>query len=140
MVRLGFGLLIAALLAGCITPNPRYPGQTRYYGVHVDLFFLEHGAPAAQQRTADGGMIYAWLSGRRSAYIPGRADSDLIGNTAWWEGYRNRWFTPSHECGVRIVTNPDKSIREVLLLDSGRGWWEHNVCRGIFGPAVPLPR
>ena len=53
------------------------------------------------------------------------------------EGYRIKWFTPTHECGVRIVTNPDKTIRDVLLLDYGFGWWQHTVCYGIFGPPVP---
>jgi hypothetical protein len=140
MFRLGLGLLVAALVAGCITPNSAYPGQTRYHGVHVDLFFLEWGAPVASHPTKDGGTIYLWFSGRDSAYIPGHTDTELIGNTAWWRGYsgfRHRWFTTSHECGVRIVTTPNKIIREVLLQDSPAGWWQHTRCYEIFGPAVP---
>lgn len=138
MFRLGLVLLVTALVGGCITPYATsYPGQSRYQGTHVDLFFLEHGAPVAARRTEDGGMLYVWFSNRRSAYIPGRTDTDLIANTAWWDGYRIRWFTPTHECGVRIVTNPDKTIRDVLLLDYGFGWWQHTVCYRIFGPPVP---
>ena len=140
MLRLGLSFLVALLLAGCMTANSEYPGRSRYEGVNIDLFFLEWGGPVASQPTPDGGQIFVWFSGRNSAYIPGRTDSELIGNTDWAQGYRGvraRWFTPSHECGVRIVTNYDKTIRDVLLLESPAGWWQHTRCYGIFGPPVP---
>lgn len=137
MLRLRIGLLLALFAAGCVTPNYNYPGHSRYHGVHIDLFFLEWGAPVSSHPAKDGGTLYLWYSGRNSAYIPGHTDVELIGNTAWWRGYRKRWFTPSYECGVRIVTTPNGIIREVLLQDRSVGWWQHIRCTEIFGPAVP---
>jgi hypothetical protein len=130
--------LVAGLLAGCTTPFAAFPGEPRYYGVSVDLFFLEWGGPVATHRTADGGTTYLWFTGRNSAYIPGHDDSELIGNTAWWEGHPVRYLNLNKECGVEIVTNPDRTIREVLVFNSSVGWWQVPRCYAVFGPPQPV--
>jgi hypothetical protein len=130
-------VLVVALLVGCSTSAPSYGWKSRYQGVHVDHFFLEWGAPVAQHTLKDGGMIYLWFTGRDSAYIPGHTDSELIGNTAWWRGYTLRTYAPMWECRVRIVANPDGTIREILMQDSSRHWWDVPRCNNVFGPPVP---
>lgn len=134
MFRLAATLLLAALIAGC-TSGGEYP-RSRYIGVPVDQFFLEWGAPVASHKLKHGWRMYLWYSGRDSVYLPGHTDSELIGNTAWWKGYKIKDFYHRIECGVRIVTSPDGVIQEILVHEDSRGWWEFSRCREVFGPAV----
>ena len=136
MLRCGLLVLVAALAVGCTTA-PSYGLKSRYHGVHVDHFFLEWGAPVSSHPLKDGGTIYLWYTGRDSAYIPGHADDELIGNTAWWRGYPIRNFTPSWECGLRIVANIDGSIREILVHRSSRNWWHFPRCTAVLGQPIP---
>ncbi len=135
MFRWRLLVLLTALVAGCTSVASQGPIISRYHGVHIDLFFLEWGAPVSSRELETGGQIYLWFAGRDSAYKPGHVDTDLIGNTAWWEGHRIRGFNPRIECGVRIVTFPDGTIRDVLVHESSKGWWEVGRCREVFGPA-----
>ena len=134
MFRLAASLVVAVLLAGC-TAGGEYP-RSRYIGVPIDQFFLEWGAPVAQHKLKHGWKMYLWYTGRDSVYLPGHADSELIGNAAWWKGYRIKDFYHRIECGVRIVTSPDGIIQEILVHEDSRGWWEFSRCREVFGPAV----
>ena len=133
------GFLAAVLVAGCTSVSTHYPIISPYQGVHIDLFFLEHGAPVSSQPLDYGGEIYLWFAGRHSAYKPGHVDTELIGNTAWWRGYRIKNYDPRLECGARIITNPDGTIREILMHESSKAWWEVPYCRSIFGPPVRQP-
>jgi hypothetical protein len=128
-------LVFAALLAGCTAAGGDYP-RSRYIGAPVEQFFLEWGAPVAQHKLKHGWKMYLWYTGRDSVYLPGHTDSELIGNTAWWKGYRLKDFYHRLECGVRIVTSPDGTIQEILVHEDSRGWWEFQRCREVFGPAV----
>jgi hypothetical protein len=136
MVKWAAKILVVALLVSCTTAQS-YGYRSRYQGVHVDHFFLEWGAPVASHKLKDGGKIYLWFSGRDSAYIPGHTDSELIGNTAWWRGYPLREYAPEWACRVRIVANPDGTIREILMHDDSRNWWQGPRCRAVFGPPIP---
>jgi len=129
--------LATALLAGCLTPPTPLAYRSKYYGVQADAFFLEWGAPVARRQLQDGSYAYLWFSGRNSAYKPGHPDSDLIGNTAWWEGYTLHKYMTSFECGVRIFTDPDGTITAILLRESNKGWYENLRCREVFGPPIP---
>ena len=135
MFRWGVIVLVAALVAGCTTAGS-YPIRSRYHGVHIDLFFLENGAPVASHALDFGGTEFLWYSNRDSAYKPGFTDSDLIGNTAWWEGYRDPDYDPRLHCGVRIVTDPYGYIREIRIHRDSRAWWEGPRCYQVFGPAI----
>lgn len=134
MFRLAATFIVAALLAGC-TAGGEYP-RSRYIGVPVEQFFLEWGAPVAKHKLKHGWKMYLWYTGRDSVYLPGHTDSELIGNSAWWKGYRIKGFYHRIECGVRIVTSPDGIIQEILVHEDSRGWWEFSRCREVFGPAV----
>ena len=136
MFRCWPGFLVGAVLAGCTSVSTYYPIISPYQGVHIDLFFLEWGAPVSSQPLDYGGEIYLWFGGRDSAYKPGHVDTELIGNTAWWQSYRIKNYDPRLECGARIVTNPDGTIREILIHESSKAWWEVPLCRKIFGPPV----
>lgn len=136
MLRLGLSVLIVALLAGCATPPTPYAFRSRYYGVPVDSFFLEWGAPVAKHKVPDGTMAYLWFARRDSAYDIGHTDSELIGNTAWWKGYSIKDYMTNLECGVRIYTYHDTTIRAVLLRDANKGWYEDLRCREVFGPPL----
>lgn len=136
MLRSGLALLSAALVAGCTSVATHYPIVSPYQGVHIDLFFLENGAPVSSHKLKNGGAIFLWFSGRHSAYKPGHIDTELIGNTAWWRGYRVPNYNPLLECGARIVTDPDGTIREILIHESSKAWWESPRCRQVFGPPV----
>jgi hypothetical protein len=127
--------MLAALLAGCTAVSGDYP-RSRYIGMPVKQFFLEWGAPVAKHKLKHGWKMYLWYTGRDSVYLPGHTDSELIGNTAWWKGYRLRDFYHRLECGVRIVTSPDGIIQEILVHEDSRGWWEFPRCREVFGPPV----
>lgn len=135
MAKWALVALVAILAVGCTT-SPGYGVKSRYHGVPVDLFFLEWGAPVSSHELQDGGTVYLWYANRDSGYIPGHTDTELIGNTAWYRGYKLRNFTPLSECGVRIVTNPDGTIRDVLLHKSSKGWWTSLKCSQVFGPPV----
>lgn len=135
MFKLAATLMLGVLIAGCTANGNRYP-RSRYIGVPVKHFFLEWGAPVAQHKLKQGWKMYLWYTGRDSVYLPGRTDSELIGNTAWWKGYRIKDFYHRLECGVRIVTSPDGIIQEILVHEDSRGWWEFSRCREVFGPAV----
>jgi hypothetical protein len=135
MTRAVLIILATALLAGC-TAASSYPIRSRYQGQHIDLFFLEWGAPIASHKLHTGGRIYLWYSGRKSAYKPGHSDDELIGNTAWWRGYRLKTYSHYMECGVRIVTAPDDTIVEILVHGDSIGWWQSWRCYRIFGPPV----
>lgn len=137
MLRWGFVLPLVVLLGGCLTPPDSHAFRSRYYGVHVDAFFQEWGAPVAKHGLPEGNRAYLWFSGRDSVYIPGHTDSELIGNTAWWEGYNLRDYMTASECGVRIYTDRDGFITAILLRDSNEGWWESLRCREVFGPPLP---
>ena len=139
ILKLFLAGLAAALLSACASVAGQHPILSRYHGVHVDLFFLEWGAPVSSHPLKFGGTEYLWYSGRNSAYRPGQTDTDLIGNTAWWEGYQLKMYDPRLECGVRIVTSPDGTIRELLVHQSSRGWWEVPRCARIFKRAGTLP-
>lgn len=134
MFKLAATFVLAALLAGC-TAGGEYP-RSRYIGVPVDHFFLEWGAPVAKHKLKHGWHMYLWYTGRNSVYLPGHTDSELIGNTAWWKGYRIKGFYHRIECGVRLVTSPDGIIQEILVHEDSRGWWEFSRCRAVFGPAA----
>jgi hypothetical protein len=41
------------------------------------------------------------------------------------------------ECRVRIVANPDGTIREILMHNSSRHWWDVPRCNNVFGPPIP---
>jgi hypothetical protein len=138
MSKLAATMLLALLAAACTSGAEPYP-KSRYIGTPVDQFFLEWGAPVAKHKMKHGWEMYLWYSGRDSVYLPGRTDSELIGNTAWWKGYRLRWFYHELECGVRIVVSPDGVIQEILVHEDSRGWWEFARCREVFGPAVATP-
>jgi hypothetical protein len=136
MARLAAIVLLAALLAGCTAAaDGDYP-RSRYIGAPVEQFFLEWGAPVAEHKLKHGWKMYLWYTGRDSVYLPGHTDSELIGNTAWWKGYRLKDFYHRLECGVRIVTSPDGIIQEILVHEDSRGWWEFTRCREVFGPPV----
>jgi len=135
MLRWALPVSLVALLFGCAT-SPNLGWKSRYHGVQADAFFHEWGAPVAKHKVADGTMAYLWFTGRGSAYVPGHTDSELIGNTAWWKGYTLNWYMTNVECGVRIYTYPDGSIRDVLLRTSNRQWWESLHCREVFGPPM----
>jgi hypothetical protein len=132
MLKLALACALAMLLAGCATPA-NLGWQSRYHGVPVEAFFAEWGAPVAQHKIYDGTTAYLWFTGRNSAYRPGRTDSELIGNTAWWKGYTLKEYMTNLECGVRIFTWPDGTIRDVLLREANAQWWEHYRCREVFG-------
>ncbi len=136
MFKVWPGLIVAALLAGCTTVSTYQPIISPYQGVHIDLFFLEWGAPVSSHHLDYGGEIFLWFSGRHSAYKPGHVDTDLIGNTAWWRGHRIKNYDTRQECGARIVSNPDGTIREILMHESTKAWWEVPLCRKVFGPPV----
>lgn len=130
-------LLLAALLAGCqggVSTGER--PQSRYQGAPVELFFAQWGAPVSSHRFGSDWTMYLWYSGRHSAYVPGHADSELIGNTAWWLGYPLPTFEPREECGVRLVVAPDGFLQEILVHNDAIGWWQRPRCRRIFGPPV----
>jgi hypothetical protein len=132
MLRLVLPSLFFALISGCATPA-NLGWQSRYHGVAVDEFFAVWGAPVAKHEIFDGTTAYLWFTGRNSAYRPGHTDSELIGNTAWWEGYSLKKYMTNLECGVRIYTWPDGTIRDVLLRESNKQWWESLRCREVFG-------
>jgi hypothetical protein len=129
-------LLLVALLCGCATPPTPLAYRSKYYGVQADTFFVEWGAPVSQRQLADGSWAYLWFMHRNSAYAPGHADSELIGNTAWWKGYTLEKYMTSFECGVRIYTHPDGTISAIFLKDSNKGWYEDLRCREVFGPPL----
>lgn len=135
MLRWALPVSFVALLFGCATA-PNLGWKSRYHGTAVDAFFQEWGAPVSKHKVADGTMAYLWFTGRGSAYVPGHTDSELIGNTAWWEGYNLKNFMSNVECGVRIYTYPDGTIRDILLKNSNRQWWESLRCREVFGPPM----
>jgi hypothetical protein len=137
MRTLKLALLIVVILAGCTTPPPFYEVRTRYHGLPVEVFFSEWGSPIASHKIKHHRTMYLWYSGRDSRYYPGHTDTRLIGNTAWWRGYRLHWWLPPLECGVRIITGPDHLIQEILLHESSAGWWEVQRCRDVFGPPLP---
>jgi hypothetical protein len=137
MPKLAAIMLLALLAAACTSGAGPYP-KSRYIGTPVDQFFLEWGAPVAKHKMKHGWKMYLWYTGRDSVYLPGRTDSELIGNTAWWKGYRLRRFYHRIECGVRIVASPDGIIQEILVHEDSRGWWEFARCRAVFGPAVAV--
>ena len=95
-------------------------------------------SPSTSSPTA--ASLYLWFTGRGSAYIPGHTDSELIGNTAWWEGYTLRNYMTNLECAVRIYTHPDGTISAILLKDSNKAWHENLRCREVFGPPLPWTR
>ncbi len=136
MLRSAATLVLAALLAGCVAAGGGDYPRSRYIGAPVDQFFLEWGAPVAKHKLKHGWKMYLWYTGRDSVYLPGHTDSELIGNTAWWKGYRLEDFYHEIECGVRIVTSPDGVIQEILVHEDSRGWWELPRCREVFGPPV----
>lgn len=126
-----------ALLAGCVAPNSQaVPPRSRYHGAPVETFFAQWGAPIASRAFGQGWTMYLWYSGRSSAYVPGHTDNELIGNTAWWQGYRLPDFDPRLECGVRIVAYPDGTIADVLVHEDIIGWWLVPRCRSVFGPPL----
>jgi len=137
MARWTLAFLGVILLGGCMTPPTPDAFRSRYYGVPADAFFAEWGAPVAKHSLANGGMVYLWFTGRGSAYFPGHTDSELIGNTAWWEGHSINGYMTALHCGVRIYTYPDGTIGQILLKDRNAGWWENLQCREVFG--APLP-
>ena len=138
MLRWALPCFLVALLSGCATPA-NLGWQSRYSGVPVDAFFAEWGAPVAKHKIYDGTMAYLWYTGRNSAYRPGHTDSELIGNTAWWKGYTLRKYMTNLECAVRIYTWPDGTIRDVLLKEANKQWWESLRCREVFGaPRRPV--
>jgi hypothetical protein len=120
MIRWAVPVAVVAFLFGCAT-SPNLGARSRYHGVPVDSFFYEWGAPVAKHKVDDGTMAYLWFTGR---------------STAWWEGYNLKYFMSNLECGVRIFTYPDGTIRDVLLKDSNRQWWEQLRCREVFGPPL----
>jgi hypothetical protein len=136
MTRWALSILLLALLGGCLSPPTPLGYRSKYYGTPVEDFFIEWGAPVAQRKVADGSTVYLWYTGRDSAYIPGRADSELIGNTRWWEGYTLEKYMTSLECGVRIYTYPDGTISAIFLKDANKGWYESLRCREVFGPPL----
>jgi hypothetical protein len=140
MFRWAFPVVLVALLCGCTTPPTPLGFKSRYYGVQADVFFTEWGAPVAKHKVADGGLVYLWYTDRGSAYVPGHTDSELIGNTAWWEGYTLRNYMTNLECGVRIYTDRTGAISAVLLKEANKGWYENLRCREVFGPPLPWTR
>jgi hypothetical protein len=138
MLKWALPVSLVALLLGCETA-PNLGWVSRYHGVPADAFFAEWGAPVSKHKVADGTMAYLWFTGRGSAYVPGHTDSELIGNTAWWKGYTLKNYMTNVECGVRIYTYPDGTIRDILLKDSNRQWWESLHCREVFGPPRRSP-
>jgi hypothetical protein len=134
MARL-WTLLLALALAGCVNNDAPFPGLSRYHGTDVELFFLEWGGPVAERDRKLPGKEYLWYSGRGSAYKPGHVDTELIGNTAWWRGYRQRFYNPLLECRVRLITDAYGVIEEIRPQDGSGGWWAR--CREVFGPPVP---
>jgi hypothetical protein len=137
MARWVHSILLLALLGGCTTPPTPLAFKSRYYGVPVDAFFVEWGAPVSKHKVADGSYVYLWYTARGSAYVPGHTDSELIGNTAWWKGYTLRNYMTELECAVRIYTNRDGTISAIFLKESNKGWYESLRCREVFG--APLP-
>lgn len=137
MLRRVLPVLFVGLLFGCATPAD-LGARSRYHGVPVDAFFAEWGAPVSKHKVADGTIAYLWYTGRNSAYVPGHTDSELIGNSAWWEGYLLRRYISALECAVRIYTWPDGTIRDVLLKEANKQWWESLRCREVFGPPMRL--
>jgi hypothetical protein len=136
MVRWMLPVLLAALLGGCMTPPTPLAYRSKYYGLQADAFFVEWGAPVSKRQLADGSWVYLWYTGRNSAYVPGHTDSELIGNTAWWEGYTLRKYMTNLECGVRIYTHTDGTISAILLKEANKGWYENLRCREVFGPPL----
>lgn len=137
MLRWALPFLLAVLLGGCLTPPTPYAFRSKYYGVPVEAFFTQWGAPISKHTFGDGQTVYLWYTGRNSAYLPGHTDSELIGNTAWWKGYSLPKYQTRLECGVRIYTYPDGTISAILLKESNKGWWELLRCREVFGPPLP---
>jgi hypothetical protein len=136
MSRWASAILLLVVLSGCTTPPTPVAFRSKWYGAQADAFFVEWGAPVTKQKLADGGYVYLWYSDRGSAYIPGHTDSELIGNTAWWEGYTQHKYMTGYECGVRIYTYPDGTISAILLREGNKGWYENTRCREVFGPPL----
>jgi hypothetical protein len=138
MSKLAATMLLAVLAAACTNGAAGPYPKSRYIGTNVHQFFLEWGAPVAEHKMKHGWRMYLWYTGRDSIYLPGHTDSELIGNSAWWKGYRIRDFYHRIECGVRIITSPDGTIQEILMHEDSRGWWEFSRCREVFGPPVAI--
>jgi hypothetical protein len=135
-MRWALSILLLVLLGGCMTPPTPLAYRSKYYGLQADAFFVEWGAPVSKHQLADGSWVYLWYTGRNSAYVPGHTDSELIGNTAWWDGYTLRKYMTNLECGVRIYTHTDGTISAILLKEANKGWYENLRCREVFGPPL----
>ena len=134
MLRFGSLLLIVALAAGCTTATVSDDLQTRFIGMHADDFFFQWGAPVSSKTHHHGGRNYLWMSGRDSEYEPGYEGTvDLIGNTAWWRGYRVEAYQPQLECRVDIVTAPNGIITAIRAHPGNADWWDVRRCREVFG-------
>ena len=132
MFRWALPCFLVVLLSGCATP-PNLGWQSRYSGVPWTDSSPEWGAPVSKHKIYDGTMAYLWYTGRNSAYRPRphrfRADRQyrLV------EGLLAQKYMTNLECGVRIYTWPDGTIRDVLLKEANKQWWESLHCREVFG-------
>jgi len=132
-------ILVAAFLAlaGCTTTQDANKVlASRYIGASADEFFVQNGPPAAEHVMDDGRKMYLWAERPQSLNIGGSSFGtvNVVGNTAWWNG----WSSPSQsvtiQCSVRIVTRAGK-IEAILSHQDTVGWWQLSRCSEVFKKA-----
>lgn len=125
---------VLAMAAGCSSADTNNRLRSSYIGTPVESFFIKWGGPVSSYAMGKEGRAYLWFSGRDSGYKPGdRGTVDLIGNTAWWRGYRIQGYNPLLECRVEILTAPNGFIVDIRTHRGNRDWWDMQRCREVFG-------
>ena len=128
-----FGAVLLAT-AACNSADTNNRLRSSYIGTPVESFFIAWGGPVTSYAMGKEGRAYLWFSGRESGYQPGdRGTVDLIGNTAWWRGYRIQGYNPLLECRVEILTAPNGFIVDIRTHRGDRDWWDVQRCREVFG-------
>jgi hypothetical protein len=101
-------LLVAVMLAGCVTSKIDWAGRVGNYT--YDQAVMEMGPPDKQAKLGDGTVVAEWLTwrGQRYVYVPfGYGDP-----YGWYGGYYPSFvssYSPDH-C-LRLVFGPDGQLR-----------------------------
>ena len=135
-----FSLLLLAPIAlftvvGCTTTEQANAAmESKFVGQTTDSFFVDHGPPAASHNLDDGRVIYLWAENPHSVYLPGSttATVNVVGNTAWVNGWTSSPSSINVQCQVRIISR-DGKIEKIVAQSDSVGWWQLSRCNEIFG-------
>lgn len=116
-------LVLSLTITACVTTkNAAIKITSKYVGQHVDVFFVENGAPATEYTMSDGRVAYLWKAGIEE-----------------YENYSGRgWFTSSstvtQRCEISIITNKKKIITKITpKTDSSGGYNIRSQCADKLG-------